>query len=161
VDFVKKLDKKVLLQLLKNPDRPVVNIAEEVGATRQTVSKKLKKFKEEGLISDSVDVLDPESVGLSVRAFVFLQEDPEDEIREKDEEVINNYPQVSKFFRLFGRYSGLLEVWTESRDELTEFVKNIHNLNGIKETETFIVHSKVKDEMEEPFINILKENIDS
>ncbi len=158
---MKELDKKILLQLLKDADRPVVDIAEEVGATRQTVSKKIKNFKEDNLIDDSINVLDPERIGLSVRAFVFLQEDPEIEIREKDEEEINNYPQVSNFFRLFGRYSGLLEVWTESRDELTDFVKKIHDLDGIKETETFIVHSKVKDKMEEPFINILKEDIES
>ena len=158
---MKDLDKKILLQLLKDADRPIVEIAEEVGATRQTVSKKIKKFKEDELIDDSMDVLDPERLGLSVRAFVFLQEDPEIEIREKDEEEINNYSQVSNFFRLFGRYSGLLEVWTESRDELTDFVKKIHDLDGIKETETFIVHSKVKDKMEEPFINILKKNIES
>ena len=158
---MKELDKKILLQLLKDADRPIVEIAEEVGATRQTVSKKIKKFKEDELIDDSMDVLDPERLGLSVRAFVFLQEDPEIEIREKDEEEINNYSQVSNFFRLFGRYSGLLEVWTESRDELTDFVKKIHDLDGIKETETFIVHSKVKDKMEEPFINILKKNIES
>ena len=35
--------------------------------------------------------------------------------------------------------------------ELTDLVKKIHDLNGVKETETFIVHSTVKDKPEEPF----------
>ncbi len=158
---MKDLDRKIILQLLEDPDQPIVDIAEKVDATRQTVSKKIKKFKDSDLIKDSVDVLNPDEIGLKVRAFVFLQEDPENEIREKDEKKINDCPQVSKFFRLFGRYSGILEVWTESREKLTELVKMIHGLDGVKETETFIIHSKVKDKEEDPFINILEEDLDS
>ncbi len=154
---MKELDKKIILQLLKDAEQPVVDIADKVGASRQTVSKKIKKFKENGLIEEVTAILDPEKLGLDVRAYVFLQEDPQDEIREKNEEEIKKYPEVSKFFRLFGRYSGILEVWTDEREDLTDLVKKIHELEGVKETETFIVHSTIKDKIEEPFQDILKE----
>ncbi len=154
---MKDLDKKIIVQLLEDAEQPIVDIAEKVDASRQTVSKKIKKFKEEGLIRELTAILDSEKLGLDVRAYVFLQEDPQDDIREKNEERINKYPEVSKFFRLFGRYSGILEVWTKDRDELTDLVKKIHELEGVKETETFIVHSTVKDRIEDPFQEILKE----
>lgn len=154
---MKDLDKKIILQLLEDPEQPIIDIADKVGASRQTVSKKIKRFKENDLIKELTTILDPEKLGLDVRAFVFLQEDPENEIRQEDEEKINEYPQVSKFFRLFGRYSGIIEAWTKDREDLTELVKKIHELDGVKETETFIVHSTVKDKIEEPFQKILKE----
>lgn len=153
---MKDIDKKIILQLLEGPEQPIVNIADKVDASRQTVSKKIKQFKESGVIEETTTRLKPSKFGLNVRAYVFLQEDPQDEIREKNEQEINKFPQVSKFFRLFGRYSGILEVWSEDRDDLTSLVKKIHELEGIKETETFIVHSRVKDKPEDPFIPILE-----
>jgi hypothetical protein len=33
---------------------------------------------------------------------------------------------------------------------LTEFVKKLHSLEGVRETETFIVHSTIKDKPEDP-----------
>lgn len=153
---MKDLDKEIILQLLEDAEQPIVDIADSVGASRQTVSKKIKNFKESGLIKDLTARLDPTDFGLDVRAYVFLQEEPQDEVREKNEEEINKYPQVSKFFRLFGRYSGILEVWSEDRDDLTELVKKVHGLEGVRETETFIVHSTVKDKPEDPLLDILK-----
>ncbi len=157
MDLMKDLDKKIILQLLKDAEQTIVDIADKVDASRQTVSKKIKQFKEKGLIRELTAILDPEKFGLDVRAYVFLQEEPQDEIREKNEKKINKFSEVSKFFRVFGRYSGVLEVWTKDREDLTELVKKIHELEGVKETETFIVHSTVKDKIEEPFQEILKE----
>lgn len=156
---MKSLDKKIIVQLLKDADQPIVDIAEKVDASRQTVSKKIKKFKESGKIKEIIAGVDPKEFGLNVRAFVFLQEDPQDEVRERNEKNINKFPQVSKFFRLFGRYSGILEVWSKDEDDLTSIIKKIHELDGVRETETFIVHSSVKDKPEEPMINFLQKNL--
>ncbi|KXA99159.1 hypothetical protein AKJ41_05865 [candidate division MSBL1 archaeon SCGC-AAA259O05] len=154
---MKDLDKKIFLELLRDAEQPVVDIAEKVGASRQTVSKKIKEFKQSGFIKDLKARLEPEKFGLNIRAYVFLQEDPEDEARKRNEETINEFHQVSKFFRLFGRFSGILEVRAEDRDELTDLVKEIHELEGVSETETFIVHSQVKDKPEDPLKGILEE----
>lgn len=153
---MKELDKKILLELLEDAEQPIVDIAEKVGASRQTVSKKIKRFKDTNLVEDLKARLNAEKFGLDVRAYVFLQEDPQDEIRKQNEDRINEFPQVSRFFRLFGRYSGILEVWTENENSLTNLVKEIHELDGVNETETFIVHSRVKDRPEDPFKGVLK-----
>ncbi|KXA92002.1 hypothetical protein AKJ65_00440 [candidate division MSBL1 archaeon SCGC-AAA259E19] len=149
------LDKKILLELLRDADQPMVDIAEKVDASRQTVSKKIKKFKESELIKDLKVKIDPEKIGLKVRAFVFLQEAPQEEVRERIEKEISKMPNVSKFFRLFGRYSGILEVWSGGREDLSSLVKKIHELEGIKETETFIVHDVLKNRPENPLIEFL------
>lgn len=154
---MKDLDKKILLELLRNADQPKVDIAEKVNASRQTVSKKIKNFKESGLIKELKTKIDPEKIGLDVRAFVFLQEAPQDEVRENIEKEINKIPDVSKFFRLFGRYSGVLEVWSKDRQDLSSLVKKIHELEGIRETETFIVHDILKNSPEAPLLELLEE----
>jgi DNA-binding Lrp family transcriptional regulator len=150
------LDAKILLQLMKNCNQPVSEIARKVGATRQTVAKKIEQFKASGVISAFVARLDPQKFGLNTRAYVFLREDPRVELRRRNEETIKNLYQVSEFHRLFGRYSAVLEVWTKDSGELATLVKKIHRLKGVRETETFIVHSAVKNVPEAPFVWVLE-----
>lgn len=150
------MDKKILLQLIKNGGQTVSEIAKKVGTTRQTVAKKIRQFRETGVVNSFVAKLDPKKLGLGTKAYVFLHEDPRVELRRRNEMAIKKMGQVSGFYRLFGRYSAILQVWTRNSEELTALVKKIHRLKGVRETETFIVHSTVKDNPEESFAQVLK-----
>lgn len=152
---MKKLDRKILLQLIKDSEQPITKIAERVGTSRQTVAKKIKQFKTSGLVDAFMPKLNMDKFGLN-KAYVFLREDTRTELRKKNEKAIKTFHQVSRFHRLFGRYSAILEVWTKDDEELTALVKKIHGLEGVRETETFIVHSTVKDNPEEPLVKVLK-----
>jgi DNA-binding Lrp family transcriptional regulator len=77
------------------------------------------------------------------------------ELRRKNEETIKQWPQVSEFCRLFGKYDSIVEVLVKDNKELTDLVKKLHGLKGVRETETFIVHSTVKDKPEDPFRRFL------
>ena len=152
---MRELDRKILLQLLRDGRQPVVKLARRVGASRQTVTKRLEQLRGSGVISSFTARLDPEKLGLGTRAYIFLSEAPQAKIRRRNEEVIKKLHQVSGFYRLFGEYSAILEVRVRDSRELTTLVKKIHRLRGVKETKTFIVHSTVKDTPEGPFVEVL------
>ena len=152
------LERRILIELLMDAERTAVSIAERVGSSRQTVSKKIDKFEDSGVIEGVSARVDPSRVGLEERAFVFIQEDPEMSVRRKIEREIDRIPQVTRFFRLFGRYSGLLEILTRDQQELSSLVKEIHELEGMRETETFIVHSSVKNRPQDALIHALRED---
>ena len=152
---MKKLDKEILLQLIEDSQQPDYQIAKKVGTTRQTVAKKIAQFKEAGIVRSFTPKLNPEKVGLTTRAYVFLREDPRTELRKKNEDAIRRFREVFGFYRLFGRYSAILEIMVRNSEELTSLVKKIHGLKGVQETETFIVHSTIKDKPEEPFVQVL------
>jgi Lrp/AsnC family leucine-responsive transcriptional regulator len=151
----KDLDKKIILQLLKDCRQPLFHIAENVGATRQTVAKKIDQFCNSGLISSFAPTLEPEKFGLGIQAYVFMREDPRSDIRRENEEVIKGFPEVSEFHRLFGKYDSIVKVLVEDKEELTNLVKRLHKLSGVRETETFIVHSTIKNKPEDPFMKVL------
>lgn len=152
---MRELDRKILLQLLRDSRQSVVQIARRVGASRQTVARKLEQLRESGVIRSFTVGLDPEKLGLGTRAYVFLQEAPQAGIRKENEEAVKKLHQVSGFYRLFGEYSAVLEVRVRDSRALTALVKKIHGLRGVRETKTFIVHSTVKDGPEEPFVEAL------
>jgi len=147
----KDLEKKIILQLLENGRQPLFQIAKNVGATRQTVAKKLEQLCSSGLISSFAPKLEPEKFGLTIQAYIFMREDPRSDLRKKNEEAIKGFHQVSNFHHLFGKYDSVIKVLVENNKELTEFVKKLHGLSGVRETETFIVHSTIKDKPEDPF----------
>ncbi len=152
---IKDLEKKIILQLLEDGRQPLLQIAKNVGATRQTVAKKIDQFCNSGLISYFAPKLEPEKFGLGIQAYVFMSEDPRGDLRRENEEVIKGFPQVSEFHRLFGKYDSIIKVLVEDKKELTNLVKRLHKLSGVRETETFIVHSTIKNKPEDPFKKVL------
>jgi DNA-binding Lrp family transcriptional regulator len=146
----KDLEKKILLNLLEKGQRPTVKIAEDLGVTRQTVAKKLEQMHASGLIISFFPKMEPEILGLSIHAYILMREDPRNDLRKETEEIVKSFPQVAEFQRIFGKYDSIAKVLVKNNKELTDLVKKIHDLNGVKETETFIVHSTVKDKPEDP-----------
>lgn len=145
-----ELEKKIVLQLLEDGRRPTIHIAKNIGVTRQTVAKKLEQLQTSGFISSFAPRLNHEQLGLAIQAYVFMREDPNSKIRSKNEETIKGFQQVAEFHRLFGKYDSLIKVLVENNEKLKEFVENLHSLEGVRETETFIVHSTIKDRPEDP-----------
>lgn len=154
---IKELEKKILLNLLEKGQRPILKIAEDLGVTRQTVAKKLEQMQNSGLILSFFPKLQPEILGLSIQAYILMREDPRNECRKETEEIVKSFPQVTEFQRIFGKYDSIAKVLVKDNNELTDLVKKIHDLNGVKETETFIVHSTIKDKPEDPIKNKLTE----
>jgi DNA-binding Lrp family transcriptional regulator len=152
---IKDMEKKILLNLLEKGQQPILNIANDIGVTRQTVAKKIKQMHDSGLILSFFPKLEPEIFGLSIQAYILMREDPRSDYRNKTEEIVKSYPEVSEFRRVFGKYDSIVKVLVKNNKELSDLVKRIHDLNGVKETETFIVHSTIKDKPEEPFKKVL------
>jgi len=152
-----ELDRKILLSLLKDSSRPVVEIAKEVGATRQTVAKKVEQMRAKGAIQTFTVQVNPEFFGLHTKAYIFLHEEPDPSLRKANEQRIKRMPEVSEFYRLFGRYSAVVEVLTKDSGELAGVVRKIHRLKGVRETETFIVHSIIKSQPAAPLVHMLQQ----
>jgi len=151
----KDLEKKIILQLLEDGRQPLLQIAKNVGATRQTVAKKLEQLRSSGLISSFNPKLEPEKFGLAIQAYIFMREDPQSDLRKKNEEIIKDFHEVSEFHRIFGKYDSVIKVLVKNNKELIDFVKKLHGLSDVKETETFIVHSTIKNKPEDPFKKVL------
>jgi DNA-binding Lrp family transcriptional regulator len=151
------VDKKILLQLLRDGRQTYMNIANNIKVTRQTVAKKIEQYLQQGIIRKVTPQLDPEKLGLTIQAYILIREDPQSNFRSQNDAEFSEIPQVAKFNRIFGNYSSILEVIVKEKDELTNIVKKIHTLPGIRETETFIVYNTIKDDQTAPFRHVLSD----
>ena len=63
-------DWKIIRLLLRDGRTPATQIAEQIGLSRPAVADRLDKLERLGVIRGTTAVIDPESVGASVTAFV-------------------------------------------------------------------------------------------
>jgi DNA-binding Lrp family transcriptional regulator len=152
-----RLERKIIRELVNDARQPTLHIAKKVKATRQTIAKKISDFIHLGIISGFTVKLNAETFGLTIQAYILIREESAQTIRTYNESIIEQLPQVSRFHRLFGKYSGILEVLVNDMDELTELVKQLHGLQGILETETLLTYNTPKDRVEDPFLNVLSQ----
>lgn len=67
------LDRKIIAVLLRDARTPTAQIAEQVGLSRPAVADRVDKLERQGVIRGTTAVIDPESVGEAVTAFVAVR----------------------------------------------------------------------------------------
>jgi len=153
---LKELDKKLLKHLIIDSSQSFNQIATKLNTTRQYISQRIRKLKENDII-DTFSIRINTSIieEMQVIAYILFREDPNPEIRKIDEEKLKRIPQISEIYRLFGKYDGILKIYTKDLKELTNIMHKIHDIDGIKETETFIIHDIIKENKLGPILSLL------
>ena len=101
---INEVDQKLLHALTEDGRASAAALAQQVGLTRQTVADRLERLKGDGVIRGYTVSLDPEKLGLSVRAFVAISLMPacseQDERRVID--LLQRDPWVRECYRVTG-----------------------------------------------------------
>jgi DNA-binding Lrp family transcriptional regulator len=152
---MEELDRKILLELAEDSRKPIYEIAKKVGASRQTVARRIEKLRLRGVKFTIGGA--PQEFGLRVRAYVLMRLDPRREVRKHFEERVRKLPQIAELHYLLGPKDAVLEVFAGSNEEIGALVKKLHELPGVRETETFVVHATAKEE--HPFLGFLHREV--
>ncbi len=68
-----ELDLRIVDLLLRDGRTPAAQIAEQIGLSRPAVADRLDKLERQGVIRGTTAVIDPNSVGKTITAFVFAR----------------------------------------------------------------------------------------
>lgn len=153
---MKNKDKKILIELLKNSRISFSELGRRCNTSRQVVFSRMKSLKSRGIIKKFTVEVDPEKVGLGMKAYIMIMIEPQRKAREEVNAFLRRCKQISQIHYLFGRSDFLLEVFVRNREELTQLLKNIQKFESITKTETFIVYDTVKCSYEDPVERVLE-----
>jgi len=90
------VEKRVLFGLIKYPDIPDSKIAENIGVTRQVVSKLKKSFENEGILK-TLKIPDLKTLGFEIMAISHFRHNPKIPLEKRGKgikQVITEFPQV-------------------------------------------------------------------
>jgi len=131
-------------------------LAEKVGLSIPTISERLHKLEDHGIIRGYHAVLEPRKVDLQITAFIFL-------ITESStyyNEIVANADarkEVLECHAITGKGSHLLKVRSQNTASLEKLLADIQSWPGVKHTMTDVVLSSTKETTELPLNHLRKQ----
>ena len=140
---VDNTDRKILELLQSDGRMPLSHIADELSISVPTVTERIKKLQESGVIQGIHAVLDPKTLGLDVAALITLVS--ESSVHYKDvTNTANKTSEVVQCFSTTGKGSHTLLIVTRNSRTLEELLRKIQKWPGVIRTETQVILSSYK-----------------
>ncbi|MCD6387358.1 MAG: Lrp/AsnC family transcriptional regulator [Methanophagales archaeon] len=152
---LREKDKCILRLLIQNGRLPFAEIGRRCDVSRQVAFERVRRFLEEGLVEGFTIRLNEEKFGLSFRAYVLIIAKPSESLRKELINFLQKSRNVRRIQLLFGRYDFFLELLFRNKDEMTDFIREMHAFEAVERTETFIVYQTLKEKPEDPFLALL------
>ena len=140
---IDKTDKKILDILQQDGRVSASSIAIDLDISIPTVTDRIKKLQDSGIIKGIHAVLDPKPLGLDVAAIITLISESSVHYKEVTQ-AAEKTPEVLQCLSTTGKGSHMLFVVTRNSSTLEELLREIQSWPGIIRTETQIVLSDNK-----------------
>lgn len=138
------IDVKILDILQRKARTRRNDLADAVGLSIPSVSERLRKLEENGIIAGYHAVLDHKRVGKDITAFIFVAVDSSRHYPQFLEHV-NSLDEVLECHAITGEGSHLLKVRTVNTSSLERLLAKIQSWSGVVSTKTDLVLSTSKE----------------
>ncbi len=149
---MKRQELKLVSELFRNSDRSDRELAKALGTSQPTISRMLKKLKEEGIIKEQTIIADFRKLGIELMAITFgawspekIKEYSERERVEKAKRFLSEHPNVILASSGQGLGKGRVVITLHKNyTEYNEFMKQAKNeWAGLVKLESFIISLEV------------------
>ncbi len=135
-------DRIIIDALIKNARTPLGEIANMLKISDVAVSKRIKKLEENGIIKGYTAIVDPTKIGYPSTAIVGIDVEPEkllETIKILQEKDYVRYLALST-----GDHMLIMQIWSKSNQDLTNVLKEIASINGVKNVRPAIILETIK-----------------
>jgi Lrp/AsnC family transcriptional regulator for asnA, asnC and gidA len=134
---IDKIDLEIIKHLSSNAKISYTDLASKILVSPSTVHVRVKKLEDLGVIKNFTINIDYKRLGLSFTSYlgVFL-----DKAKSFDKVVasLRKIPQITVIDFTTGQFSVFCKVRAMDSSSARDVLKNVHSIDGIRRTETFI-----------------------
>ena len=134
------LDRKILEFLQKDGRMAASHIADELDISIPTVTDRIKKLSESGVIQGFHATLNPKLLGLDVSAIITVISESSEHYKEVIQ-TARNTSEVVQCYSTTGKGSHTLIIVAKNSQALEELLRNIQSWPGVSRTETQVILS--------------------
>lgn len=138
------IDLKILAELQESGRESASNIAENIKVSVPTITERMRKLQESGVVLGFQAILNPSDLGLDVSAIITVISGSSQYYKEVTIEA-KKTSEVVQCFSTTGNGSHTLLVTTKNSNTLEELLRKIQSWPGVTRTETQIILSSYKD----------------
>ena len=143
-DLLDTIDIDIIETLQKAGRTKRGELADQVGLSIPTISERLLKLEQHGIIKGYHAVLDPRKLGLEVTAYIFLVSESSLHYPDVIERAVKK-EEILECHAITGEGSHLLKVRVANMSRLERLLSEVQSWPGVKNTTTDIVLSTAKE----------------
>jgi len=143
------IDHKILHELQHFGRKSASHIAEKINVSVPTITERIKKLQETGVIIGFQAILNPTKIGLDVAAIITIISGSSQYYKEVTL-AAKETSEVVQCFSTTGNGSHTLLVNTKNSNTLEDLLRKIQSWPGVIRTETQIILSSYKDGVKIP-----------
>tara|TARA_B100000214_G_scaffold168965_1_gene121383 strand:- start:1267 stop:1713 length:447 start_codon:yes stop_codon:yes gene_type:complete len=136
-------DRSIIEVLERDARTSLRRIAEEVDVSLGTVSNRVKKLEETGVIKDYRVILDSEKVGWNLNVVIGLRIEKGRLIEIQEKIARDN--RVYAVYDVTGEFDSMVIARARDRSDLDDLSKNVLSMDGVMRSVTHLVLNTVKE----------------
>ncbi len=130
-----------ILELLQdNCKQPLAEIGKRVGLSAPSVTERIHKLEDAGVIQGYHAVVDARAVGRDVGAFIGVEIEHPGAFHVFEKEI-SQLGDVLECHHVTGRHTLMLKVRARNTEALEQLIASIRSVDGVQRTETVVVLS--------------------
>jgi Lrp/AsnC family leucine-responsive transcriptional regulator len=134
-----------ILELLQNNARIKRNeIAEKIGLSLPSVTDRMNKLEENGIIERYIAKLNHKTLGKDITAFIFVTSESSTHYKDFTGHAMQNH-EILECHSITGDGSHILKIRTDNTSSLEKLLAKIQSWKGVRSTRTSIVLSSHKE----------------
>ncbi len=137
------IDRKILELLSRNSRISVREISKIVDSSPPTVSRRIRRLEERGIIKGYVSIIEDEELGYDCRALLLIKvsggADPERIIDE-----MKNNERICNLYTTVGNYDIISTATCPQLDGLSEFIDGLRKIEGVAWIDSVLITSREK-----------------
>ena len=138
-EFLDSKDQAIVSLLQKDGRISVQNMAQALGLTRATVSKRIEKLESSGVITGYAAVVRKDFFNKKVRGWVMIVTVPN--LEEQGIIAMKLIPEVTKIYTTNGRWDLAIELRAADLESFDGALSKIRKVRGVETTETNLLLS--------------------
>ena len=139
-----ELDLKILRTLQSNGRTKRNVLAEQVGLSIPSVSDRLKKLEDSGIIEGYYTKVKRQAFGFDILAFILVMMDSSKHYKDLIKHV-EKHPKIIECYSVLGDGSHLIKVTVKNTEALEKLLSEIQTWTGVTSTKTTYVLSTIKE----------------
>ena len=136
-------DRRLLAVLLEDARISQRGLAQRIGVAQGTITNRLRRLEELGVIKGYTVLLEPESIGWTMTVITGLRIEKGSMINVQQNIAAD--PRVFAVYDVTGDYDSMVLARVQSRKDLDDLSKNVLSIDGVERSITHLVLNTVKE----------------
>ena len=137
-------DRRLLAVLLEDARISQRGLAQRIGVAQGTITNRLRRLEELGVIKGYTVLLEPETIGWTMTVITGLRIEKGSMINVQQNIAAD--PRVFAVYDVTGDYDSMVLARVRSRKDLDDLTKTVFTLKGVQRSFTQVVLNTVKED---------------